>query len=66
MAKVTNNAGYPVVLSDGTQLAAGEEVDVKDWAKLKDHHVIAAMVDAGQLSVGTARAESGKPDSDKK
>lgn len=60
MAKVTNNGTNPVVLSDGTLLPIGEEVDVKDWAKLKEHHLTAAMVEADLLKVGTAKAEADK------
>ncbi|WP_122593275.1 hypothetical protein [Pseudomonas viridiflava] len=60
MAKVTNNSTNPVVLSDGTQLPLGEEVDVKDWAKLKEHHLTAAMVEAGLLKVSAAKADSDK------
>jgi hypothetical protein len=57
MTKVTNTGTNPVVLSDGTHLPLGMEVDVKDWAKLKEHHVTAAMVEAGQISVGTVKEE---------
>lgn len=65
MAKVTNASNNPVVLSDGTFLPIGEEVDVRDWAKLKEHHVTAAMVEAGELQTGSAKAEASKSD-DKK
>lgn len=57
MTKVTNTGTNPLVLSDGTFLPLGAEVDVKDWAKLKDHHVTSAMVEAGQLSVGAVKQE---------
>ncbi|MCS3467091.1 hypothetical protein M2401_000812 [Pseudomonas sp. JUb42] len=60
MAKVTNTSKNPVVLSDGTFLPVGEEVDVKDWAKLKDHHVTAAMVESGELQAGAAKTEDKK------
>jgi hypothetical protein len=57
MTKVTNTGTNPLVLSDGTFLPLGTEVDVKDWAKLKDHHVTSAMVESGQLSVGAVKEE---------
>ncbi|SDQ71941.1 hypothetical protein SAMN04490192_2880 [Pseudomonas lundensis] len=60
MAKVTNTGTNPVVLSDGTLLPLGEEVEVKDWAKLKEHHLTAAMLEADLLKVGTVKADSDK------
>jgi hypothetical protein len=60
MAKVTNTSKNPVVLPDGTFLPVGEEVDVKDWAKAKDHHVIAAMVETGELQAGSAKTDDKK------
>ena len=60
MAKVTNTGTNPVVLSDGTLLPLGEEVEVKHWAKLKEHHLTAAMVEAGLFQVSTAKADSDK------
>jgi len=66
MAKVTNHSSNPVVLPDGTFLPIGEEVDVKDWAKIKDHALTASMVEADLLKVGAAKTDTAKTESDKK
>lgn len=62
MTKVTNKAGYPLLLADGTPMAPGEEVDVKDWAKVKEHHVTTAMLQSGQLQVGAGKSSESEDD----
>lgn len=57
MVKVTNTGTNPVVLSDGTLLPLGEGVEVKNWSKLKAHHLTAAMIEAGLISAGAESPE---------
>jgi hypothetical protein len=58
MARITNTSSNPLSLPGGELLQPKQSLEVKDWDKVKEHGIVKAWLESGQIKEGAGDVSS--------
>lgn len=56
MARITNTSSNPLSLPGGELLQPNQSAEVADWDKVKEHGIVKAWLESGQIKEGASSA----------